>query len=107
MQGHEQRIRGFFGGIFAVEKIDIVYVHALAAFLSTRLNYKDYSNDLWSLSRVEQAYDLIAKEIIRTGYQKRVMTICNGVIDFIDDIIKSLYRTHLVSCSCAISLSGV
>ncbi len=93
LQGHEQRIRGDFGKIFGVEKIDIVYVHAQAAFLSTRPKYKDYSNELWSLSRVETAYNLISKEIVKTGYQRRVLTICNGVVDFIDDIIRSL-KTH-------------
>ncbi|PZO35938.1 MAG: hypothetical protein DCF19_22750 [Pseudanabaena frigida] len=93
LQGHEQRIRGHFSKVFEVDKVDIVCVHALAAFLSTRPNYKDYSNELWSLSRVETAYNLISKEIVKTGYQKRVLTICNGVVNFINDIIRSLY-TH-------------
>lgn len=91
LQEHEQRIKENVSNIFEVEKVDIVYIHALAAFLSTQNEYSDYSDELWNLSRVEKAYNLITKEIIKTGYQKRVLTICNGVVNFIDDIIRSLY----------------
>lgn len=93
LQEHEQRIKENVANIFEVEKVDIVYIHALASFLSTQNEYLDYSDELWNLSRVEKAYNLITKEIVKTGYQKRVLTICNGVVNFINDIIKSLY-TH-------------
>ncbi|MCL1495728.1 MAG: hypothetical protein M1G31_34025 [Pseudanabaena sp. Salubria-1] len=61
--------------------------------MSTQNEYSDYSDELWSLSGVEKVYNLITKEIVKTGYQKRVLTICNGVVNFIDDIIRSL-KTH-------------
>ena len=93
LQEHEQRIKENINKIFEVEKVDIVYIHALAAFLSSQNEYLDYSDELWNLSRVEKAYSLITQEIVKTGYQKRVLTICNGVVNFIDDIIRSLY-TH-------------
>ena len=93
LQEHEQRIKENVANIFEVEKVDIVYIHALAAFLSTQNEYLDYSDELWDLSRVEKVYNLITKEIVKTGYQKRVLTICNGVVNFIDDIIRSL-NTH-------------
>ncbi|MBD2316482.1 GTPase domain-containing protein [Phormidium tenue] len=93
LQEHEQRIKENVANIFEVEKVDIVYIQALAAFLSTQNEYLDYSDELWNLSRVEKVYNLITKEIVKTGYQKRVLTICNGVVNFIDDIIRSL-NTH-------------
>ena len=93
LQEHEQRIKENIANFFEVEKVDIVYIHALAAFLSTQNEYSDYSDELWSLSGVEKVYNLITKEIVKTGYQKRVLTICNGVVNFIDDIIRSL-KTH-------------
>jgi len=93
LQEHEQRIKENITNIFEVEKVDIVYIHALAAFLSSQNECLDYSDELWNLSRVEKAYNLITQEIVKTGYQKRVLTICNGVVNFIDDIVRSLY-TH-------------
>jgi hypothetical protein len=73
-----------------IANVDIVCIHALAAFLSTRPEYIEDSQKLWELSQVEELYYLIAYEIPNNGQKRRVSTFFDAAIKFIGNIESKL-----------------
>ncbi len=82
---HQNHICTYVKENLAVENVDIVCIHAMAAFLSTKPEYAEYSQRLWELSRVEEIYYLIADDIKNNGQKRRVSTFFDGAVNFISE----------------------
>jgi predicted GTPase len=87
---HQSHIITYVKGHLGIANVDIVCIHALAAFLSTKPEYTEDSQKLWELSQVEELYYLIAYEIQNNGQKRRVSTFFDGAIKFIGNIESKL-----------------
>ena len=73
-----------------IEKIDIVDIHARAAFLSIQDEYTKFSGQLWDLSRIEKVYNLICDDIFNNGVKRRIGTFFDGTDHFFLQIEEAL-----------------
>jgi len=87
---HQNHITTYVKEHLGIANVDIVCIHALAAFLSTKLEYAEDSQKLWELSQVEELYYLIAYEIQNNGQKRRVSTFFDSAIKFISNIESKL-----------------
>jgi predicted GTPase len=83
---HQNHITTYVKEHLGIANVDIVCIHALAAFLSTKSEYTEDSQKLWELSQVEELYYLIAYEIHNNGQKLRVSTFFDSAIQFIGNI---------------------
>jgi predicted GTPase len=83
---HQNHITTYVKEHLGIANVDIVCVHALAAFLSTKPEYTEDSQKLLELSQVEELYYLIAYEIHNNGQKLRVSTFFDSAIKPISDI---------------------
>jgi len=88
---HQNHITTYVKEHLGIANVDIVCIHALAAFLSTKLEYAEDSQKLWELSQVEELYYLIAYEIQNNGQKRRVSTFFDSAIKFISNIESKLF----------------
>lgn len=72
----------------------MIWLHAQAAYLSTRKKYSDQAEGLWNLSNIEKVYDRITNEINRNGKQRRVLTFYESTIQSIDTMEKMILNEH-------------
>jgi len=87
---HQNNITTYVKEHLGIANVDLVCLHALAAFLSTKPEYTEDSQKLWELSRLEELYYLIAYEIQNNGQKRRVSTFFDGAIKFIGNIDSNL-----------------
>jgi predicted GTPase len=87
---HQNHITTYVKENLGIANVDIVCIHALAAFLSTKPEYTKDSQKLWELSQVEELYYLIAYDIQNNGQKRRVSTFFDGAIKFIGNIESNL-----------------
>jgi small GTP-binding protein len=95
---HQNHITTYVKEHLGIANVDIVCIHALAAFLSTQSEYMEHSQKLWELSEVEELYCLIAYDIQNNGKKRRISTFFDGAINFISNIeSKLLTYQHLLA----------
>ncbi len=88
---HQNHITTYVKEHLGIANVDIVCIHALAAFLSTKPEYTEDSQKLWELSQVEELYYLIAYEIHNNGQKLRVSTFFDSAINFIGNIESNFF----------------
>lgn len=89
---HKRHIRNYIHHSLGIEEVEIICIHAYAAFLSDQPQYINIANKLWEISQIEEIYSLIASEIYTRGQQRCWNTFFDAVIHFLDVIIKMLER---------------
>lgn len=91
---HRKHIVSYVKKNFGMSFVDITWIHAQAAYLSTQQNLADYSEELWKLSQLETVYQRIVNEINRNGKHRRVLTFYDSTIHFVDTMEKMLWNEH-------------
>ena len=95
---HQNHIQTYIKEHLEIDNVDLVCIHAQAAFLSTKPKYQEYSQRLWNLSKIEELYYLIASDIHNNGQERRNATFFDSSISFISEIEykleKSQYQLH-------------
>lgn len=81
IQGHKQRITKHI----EIDHNDIHFIHAQSAFLSTDENYHNYSAKLFDFSRMDNVYSKILEDVKKNGKKRRVETLYNDYICFLND----------------------
>lgn len=86
LMGHHNHIRKYVSEHININEVQIINIHARAAFLSTQPEYKEYQSQLWQLSKLDQVYALIAQDICNYGIKRRASTFFDGTSVLITEI---------------------
>ncbi|MHA4146233.1 GTPase domain-containing protein [Bacillus cereus] len=87
---HRKHIRSYVKKHLHIDTVEVIWIHAQSAFLSTREELSDVSQGLWDISMLDTVYDKITEEINRSGKHRRVLTFYDSTIHFVDTIEKML-----------------
>lgn len=89
---HRKHIRSYVKNHLNINQVEVIWIHAQSAFLSTREELTKVSEKLWEASMLEKVYDRIIGEINRSGKHRRVLTFYDSTIHFIDKLEKMLWE---------------
>ncbi|WP_181778220.1 GTPase [Rossellomorea aquimaris] len=89
---HRKHIRSYVKKHLNIDHVEVIWIHAQSAFLSTLEELQEISEDLWDKSRLDTVYSKIAKEVNRSGKHRRVLTFYDSTVHFIDTIEKMLWE---------------
>ncbi len=78
--GHIDRIRRLAEEELGMRRVNIVPIHAQAAFLATRPEYKDRSAELHEASGIDNLLDALMDEVLERGTVRRLQTLLDGTI---------------------------
>ena len=78
--GHINRIRRLAEEELGMRRVNIVPIHAQAAFLATRPEYKDRSAELHEASGIDNLLDALMDEVLERGTVRRLQTLLDGTI---------------------------
>lgn len=90
LAGHNKHIKTYVKKYLDLDTVDILHIHAKAAFLSQQPQYNQYSHQLHHISRIEHLYGLIATDILQNGIKRRTSTFFDGTANYIYEIEKTL-----------------
>lgn len=76
--GHFDRIHKLAGDYLGMRDVRIIPIHAQAAFLSTRPEYREHADVLAEHSRLGDLLNELKSEVSRRGTVRRVQTIVDG-----------------------------
>lgn len=91
---HKNHIRSHIENYKGCEEIDIVCIHAHAAFLSISPEYADYADELWQRSRVNAIYQKVISEIKLNGIKRRWDSMFDEVFRHTNKLISYLESQH-------------
>ena len=80
IDGHINRIRRLAEEELGMHRVNIVPIHAQAAFLATRPEYKDRSAELHAASGIDNLLDALMNEVLQRGTVRRLQTLLDGTI---------------------------
>ncbi|TWD92215.1 50S ribosome-binding GTPase [Neobacillus bataviensis] len=89
---HHKHIRSYVKKHLNIDNVEVIWIHAQSAFLSTREELNEVSDKLWETSMLDKVYDRIIGEINRSGKHRRVLTFYDSTIHFIDTLEKMLWE---------------
>lgn len=97
INGHKVHIKNYVSNNLSITNVNIIAIHALSAYLSKKEEYAHNSKALWDLSRIDLLFNDIVKEINTNGLKRRVQTLFEGTIFFVEDILEKLseYKNNL------------
>ncbi|MDR0140313.1 GTPase [Metabacillus idriensis] len=84
--GHFKRIRTYTKEYFGPHKVQIIPIHAQAAFLSTQEQDENNSLELYNSSRLEQLKDILQRIVINEGVQHRIKTFHDAHIFYLNSL---------------------
>lgn len=87
INGHKKHIELNLKNKLNINNAIIVPIHELSAYYSKKEDYSNYSKKLWDLSRIDLLFNEIVKEINTNGIKRRVETLFEGSILFVDEIL--------------------
>jgi len=96
LKEHRNHISHYVKTHLGISHVDVIWIHAQAAFLSTKEDMKETSNQLWKVSQLETLYDRISYEINRYGKHRRVLTFFDSLVHFVDTVEKMLWEEQSV-----------
>ncbi|MFK3957917.1 GTPase [Guptibacillus hwajinpoensis] len=96
LREHGKHIGSYVKKHLGIPFVDVTWIHAQAAYLSTLPKLNEYEEELWKISQLETVYDRIKNEINRNGKHRRVLTFYDSTIHYIDTIEKMLWNEHHV-----------
>lgn len=91
LKEHRNHIHQELKTHLGISHVEVIWIHAQAAFLSTKENINVDSEQLWNLSQMEMLYDRISHEINRYGRHRRVLTFFDSLVHFVDTVEKMLW----------------
>jgi hypothetical protein len=89
---HSKHIRSYVKKHLNIDHVEVIWIHAQSAFLSTRDELNELSEKLWETSMLEKVYGQIIGEINRSGKHRRVLTFYDSTIHFVDTLEKILWE---------------
>jgi len=89
---HRKHIQSYVKKHLNIDHVEVIWIHAQSAFLSTREELTEISEKLWEVSMLDKVYDRIIGEINRSGKHRRVLTFYDSTIHFIDTLGKMLWK---------------
>jgi hypothetical protein len=78
LRGHFDRIHELAGNYLGMRDVRIIPIHAQAAYLSTRPEYREHADALAEHCRLGDLLDELKSEVSRRGTVRRVQTIVDG-----------------------------
>jgi len=88
---HRSHINEYAKKILGIKYIDVIWIHALSAFLSNQQK-DDFKKKLFfNLSQISKVYNKIALEIHNNGKQRRLFSFYDSLIYYLDSIEKMLF----------------
>ena len=84
--GHFNRIRTYTKEYFESHNIQIIPIHAQAAFLSTQEQDENTSLELYNSSRLEQLKEILQRTVINEGTQFRIKTFHDAHIFYLNSL---------------------
>ena len=96
LKEHRNHIGNYVKTHLNIPHIDVLWIHAQAAFLSTKPELVGYSDVLWKLSQLDTLYKRLSEEINRYGKHRRVLTFYDSLIHFVDTFEKMLWEEQKV-----------
>ena len=78
IEGHVARIRGLAADRLGMHQVDIVPIHAQAAFLATRPEHAASADVLHAASGIDRLLQVLTFDVKRRGPVRRVQTILDG-----------------------------
>ncbi|MBN8194195.1 50S ribosome-binding GTPase [Bacillus sp. NTK074B] len=93
---HRNHIRSYVKKHLNINHVEVIWIHAQSAFLSTREERDEVSENLWEASRLDEVYDRIHKEVNRSGKHRRALTFYDSTIHFVDTLKKMLWEEQKI-----------
>lgn len=93
--GHVERIREYSKKYLGSSNIEILPIHALSAFKSTKVGDKDLSRELYNASNINKVKFMLRELIVNQGKQKRVLSFRDDYIYYLrslENIYWSSYK---------------
>lgn len=93
LYGHRERLRQEAAKMgMNPRSINIIPIHAQAAFLSTQQNYIEEKDDLYRISRIGDLQELITAEAMHKGRARRIQTLLGSSLNHtsnLEELIRS------------------
>ncbi|MES2362380.1 MAG: GTPase [Pseudomonadota bacterium] len=80
VRGHVERIHELAGTHLEIREIRVIPVHAQAAFLSTRPEYRDVADKLERQCRMHEVLAAVEQEVMYRGAVRRLQTLVDGTV---------------------------
>lgn len=93
--GHVERIKQYSKKYLGSSNIEIIPIHALSAFKSTKEGDKDLSRELYNASNINKVKFMLRELIVNQGKQKRVLSFRDDYIYYLrslENIYWSSYK---------------
>ena len=90
--GHINRIRRLATEELGMHRVNIVPIHAQAAFLATRPEYKHMSAELHRASGIDKLLDALKSEVLQRGTVRRLQTLIDGTIIKLMDLEEQVQK---------------
>lgn len=90
IRGHVNRIHRLAGQFLGMREIQVIPIHAQAAYLSTRPEYREHAEELAEYSRLGDLLGALETEVLRRGTVRRVQTIVDGTLVSLVDLQEEL-----------------
>lgn len=91
---HKRHICSQVKSCIGLKQIEIICIHAHAAFLSSTPEYADYADEMWQLSRVDAVYQQIISEIKSNGIKRRWDSMFDAVLRHTNELVNNLERQY-------------
>lgn len=85
-EGHVNRIKDYCKKYLGTDKINIIPIHAMAGFESTRTEDEELKMKLYNASQINKVKYLLREIIINEGRQKRVLTFRDEYILYLNSL---------------------
>jgi len=90
IRGHVDRIHRLAGQFLGMRDIQVIPIHAQAAYLSTRPEYREHAEDLTEYCRLGDLLGALETEVLRRGTVRRVQTVVDGTLVSLVDLQEEL-----------------
>ncbi len=96
LKEHRLHVQKYVKEHMSINYVDVIWIHAQAAYLSTKNNLGVDADLLWDLSKLDTFYERVSHEINRYGKHRRVLTFFDSLVHFVDTIEKMMWEEQKI-----------
>lgn len=93
-KGNVDRIKGYCKQYLGTDKIEIIPIHAMAAYESIRTNDEQLKKQLYNASKINKVKYMLREMIINQGKQKRIQTFRDDFIYYLNSLESIFWNSY-------------